>query len=254
MTETYGGEQRTEHEAATGARLRPYQREFSNQGFLGVVKPYSVGDLENLSAHVQKLVQPYSQLEEVAMKVHTDYGVLHFGVQLAEYSKKSDGVWKGSTWQFQTRDGTLECIIYVGREEDYRLDSTSQPNNSMKARRIGRKILRTGGELFHSAGNVALARLLAQMLTPFYPPARWISRVGRVYGYAGAIRTMHNASQPSGYCTLHLKPSERGVSVGQLQKYRSLLQYLQSREADIIRSDSKLPPDRKAAPGSRQTK
>ncbi len=185
----------------------------NEQGFLKTIKPNTIGTLMGRVDEVRELLKEYSPLEVTAVCVGTRYAGINSMTGLEGYEPKGDAVSEGSKIDMRTRDGSLECHLYVGFP-----DAQAEEQHMWQ---IGKKVLIDQGLAVSSIVAGTVLRKVGGHLGGL------LAKAGGFYSVGSAVKRMVDGVSMSGYVTIELEPTGKGDITPEKEAiYRNLVDKL----------------------------
>lgn len=206
--------------------LRPFTLEVRNDnGWFGAVEPYTLADIDRVVTRVEEGLRGFGPYQ-VEVKIATDIARVNSYDALKGYAPRTDKVAQGSTIAFKFADGSLECLLYVGKPEVKAMKAGKLDEEDAFLARAGKM----GWGVAEDAVVIGMSTLAGGALlnaTKFglvKAVGTLVARGGQLYGAGSMLRRVYDETVPTGHCTLELKTStEHPVTKDQHAVYNAFV-------------------------------
>jgi hypothetical protein len=197
--------------------LTPYRAELRNEGKWGRVRPYTARQFVDLARKIKLDLDQYNPVTAVDVQLMMPSGTLDKLLSVDAFADEKLAL--GSKVGWRSHDRSLKAILYVGREEDFKVN----PEDKFigKAKRIAPTFLTYMGWYGMSAATGQLLKTQANAPNV----GEFIARAGKAYGVAKTGLRVYDELTITGFSTLKLMPEEgSSPSMEQVNIYRSLVE------------------------------
>lgn len=181
-------------------------------GLFNSSEPYTVADMQKLVGRIREGLSDYgSPLEDDGVRLETEYVTIKTLPPGETYM--NERLKMGSQLRFRAKDGTLEGILKIGRDEDY--EGTDE-------KRFVEKAARTAPGLAKDFGIILGSAVLGAVFRKPSLVGKAVANAGGFYGIGSAVMRVYNEAITSGFSTLKLMPQGE-LNARQIRAYKTFV-------------------------------